>query len=280
MIFIVLILVAPFAFIQAFVNRGLPTFAEQIRRAHEGTAAGNPFANYSFGFWITWIVQYLVITPIVAAALLRVLIGAFFGKTWSTGDAVRAAWRLLGPLVAAFALSTLASVGPQIVSVALNAGGAGSSGSLAVFAVILSIAAAVGSFVLSFRLLFTGTAVIVDGERGLSALQRSWRLSVGSFWKLVGNLIVASLLAGIVIGLLSLVPQEIAHANDGAWWLLAGLGTTITTAVVTPFLTAAQTLLDLHCRVAKEGLTLERLEQQMRASDPDGWRILPAPPNS
>lgn len=33
MIFIVLILVAPFAFVQAFVNRGLPTFAEQIRRA-------------------------------------------------------------------------------------------------------------------------------------------------------------------------------------------------------------------------------------------------------
>lgn len=277
---IVFVLVAPFAFTEAFIARNVPTFGEQLRRVQEGTASSAPFGNYPRGYWITWAVQYFVVTPIVTAALLRVLLGAFLGEDWAASDAVRAAWRLVRQLVWTFTLSTLATFGPQILASAVVAQGTDSNDLVVAVGASLTIVGFVCLFIFGVRLFFTGPAVVVEGERGAAALRRSWRLSHGSFWKIAGNQLVLSLLAGIVIGLISLVPQEIAHANDGAWWLLAGLGVTVAAGIVTPFLTAANTMLYLHCRVRKEGLTLEQLEQQIGASDPGGWHVLPAPPNS
>ncbi|MGH2976726.1 MAG: hypothetical protein ACRDLL_17965, partial [Solirubrobacterales bacterium] len=74
---IVLALVAPLAFAQAFVLRDLPTFMEQIRRAQEGTNVSNPYAIYPASYWFVVAVQTFIVTPIVTAALLRLVVGGF-----------------------------------------------------------------------------------------------------------------------------------------------------------------------------------------------------------
>lgn len=279
---IVLVLVAPYAFGYAFLTRNLPTLGEQLARIRAGapSASATPY-GFPGTLWVAIAVQNLIVVPLITAALLRVLVGAFLGETWSATDALRAARSLIRPIVWALAMVTLATFGLEVVAATMMTLGRRAGSSDAVIAVggLVSVVAWVVIFVLAFRLPFTGPAVVVEGKRGLAALRRSWRLSIGFFWKLVGNLLVLGLLSGVIVGLISLVPQEIARARDGAWWLLAGLGTTLSLGFVTPFLTSANTLLYLHCRVTKEALTLEQLEWEMAPSNPTGGSVLPPPPD-
>lgn len=276
---IVFVLVAPFAFTQAFLTRDLPTIAEQFRRIQEGTNVANPYSDYSGSFWVTWVIQYLVVTPMITSALLRVLIGGSLGEVWTAGEAVRSIGRLIGPLVWAFALVTSSTFGLQVLSAVITSQATQARDAIWGLGVLLGIVGLVFAFIFAFRLLFVGPAVVIEGHKGFPALQRSWWLSIGSFWKLVGNLIVVSLVTAVPLGLLAFAPQQIARANDGAWWLVAGLGMTIALSITTPFLTSANTLLYLHCRVVKESLTLEQLEQQVGDRDEEARHVLPPPPN-
>jgi hypothetical protein len=277
---IVLVLVAPVAFAQAFVTRDLPTFAEQFRRAREGTNLSNPYAMFPAGYWLVLAVQNLVVTPIVTAALLRVVIGGFFGESWGLHDALRAARRIWLPLVWVVMLTMVATAGLLVAGVVLNARGAELDDAVAVLGGLLAFVGSIVALVLTFRLIFTTQVVVLEGRRSLGALRRSWRISRGSFWKILGNMFVVSLLVGVVAGFLSFLPQEIARSNDGTWWLLAGLGQTVSLGLLTPLLAATGCLLYIHCRVKQEELTLDQLEREVSDANPgaDGWRTLPPPP--
>jgi hypothetical protein len=277
---IVLVLVAPVAFAQAFVTRDLPTFAEQLRRVREGTNLSNPYAMFPAAYWLVLAAQNLVVTPIVTAALLRVVIGGFFGESWGLHDALRAARRIWLPLVWVVLLTTVATAGLVVAGVVLNTHGAELNDALAVLGGLLAFVGSIVALVLAFRLIFTTQVVVLEGRRGLGALRRSWGISRGSFWKIFGNMLVISLLVGVVAGFLAFLPQEIARSNEGAWWLLAGLGQTVSLGLLTPLLAATGCLLYIHCRVRQEGLTLDRLEHEVSDANPeaDGWRMLPPPP--
>lgn len=277
---IVVVLVAPIAFAQAFVSRDLPTFMEQFRRAQEGTNISNPYAMFPASYWLVVAAQTVIVTPIVTAALLRVVVGGFLGESWSLSDALRAARRLWLPLAWAVLLTTVTTVGLLVVGLMLRSRGAGRSDTVEVFVGLLAFVGGIMAFVLVYRLMFTTQVVVLEGRRGLAALRRSWEISRGSFWKIFGNLFVVSLLIGVVSGFLSFVPQEIARSNDGGWWLLAGLGQTVSLGVLTPLFAGTSFLLYVHCRVKREGLTLELLEREVSDanSEADGWRTLPPPP--
>jgi Membrane domain of glycerophosphoryl diester phosphodiesterase len=277
---IVLVLAAPVAFAQAWVLRDLPTFMEQFRRAQEGTNVSNPYAMFPASYWLVVAAQTLIVTPIVTAALLRLVVGGFLGESWSLSDALRAARRLWLPLAWAVTLMSMATAGLMIAGLMLSSRGTERSDAVQILGGLLTVVGAIVAFVLVYRLMFTTQIVVLEGRRGLGALRRSWEISRGSFWKIFGNMFVVSLLVGIVAGLLSFVPQEIARSNDGGWWLLAALGQTVSLGILMPVLAGTSYLLYVHCRVKREELTLERLEREVSDAnwESDGWRTLPPPP--
>ncbi len=274
---IAFLLVVPFAFAQAFFTRNLPTMSEQFGQVR---ATGETLRTYGgVSTLVLGVVRTLVLAPLATAALLRIIVGAFVGEDWGASRALRASWRRLGSLVWAIALTFIALLGlfmgvPVVIILTRQ-----SNDFATAIAVVVALALGVIAFIAIYRWIFVGAAVVLEGCRGRKALRRSWEISNGFFWKIVGNLFVLSLLVGVISGVLVVIPQEIARANDGAWWLLTGVGSTIALTLLTPVLTVATTLLYLHCRVVQEHLTLEALEHDVDRANPEPGepRILPEP---
>lgn len=71
-------------------------------------------------------------------------------------------------------------------------------------ALVAILMALVGIFFLVYamvKLFFVPVAIVVDGERAVAALRKSWRLTRGKWWSVFGTF----LLLGIVLGVIALV---------------------------------------------------------------------------
>ncbi len=278
-------LVVPLAFMQIYLQRGYYHSIGEVFRLQPGQHLSDatnralvhpPLLSYGVSM-----IQGFVVAPLLSALLVRTVIGAHLGETVGPGVALRRAVRIVRPvlwvvLLTFFVLFAIAIV--AIVPVAATSGRSALVG--------LAVAWAVGMFVLltfiSVRLLLSVQTVIVEHQRGMAAIRRSWDLSRGSGWKLYGNTLVMSLLVGVIAGLLASVPTLLLIFGDEGWWWIAALGTGIAGAITTPLVTTQQTLLYLHCRVVKEELTLEALERELvdASSVPVGAMELPTPPGS
>ncbi len=91
---------------------------------------------------------------------------------------------------------------------------------------------------------------------------------------LVGVLLV-SVLAGVLQGLLVLIPAALADGNEAALAVATVLAGTISGTLTTPFTAAIFTLVYFDQRVRSEGFDLELLAQGLGESAPD-----PAPPRA
>ncbi|WP_243742553.1 glycerophosphoryl diester phosphodiesterase membrane domain-containing protein [Actinorugispora endophytica] len=121
------------------------------------------------------------------------------------------------------------------------------------------------------------------------ALARSWRLTSGSFWRLVGILLLTQILVQIVASTLStpftfgsmfvgmLIPGEAAATVASA--ALAFLGMLLTGCISSPFTAGVTALLYLDLRMRREGLDL-RLQaavQSGAAIGPEVYLLEPRP---
>jgi len=118
------------------------------------------------------------------------------------------------------------------------------------------------------------------------ALVRSWQLSTGSFWRMVGVLLLANLLVSVIANILS-TPFSVgaviisAVASDMSLASLVGvmlsfIGMLVTGCISQPFTAGITTLLYLDLRVRREGLDL-RLREAARSGVPVGPELLAAP---
>ncbi|MDT0301607.1 hypothetical protein [Streptomonospora wellingtoniae] len=99
-----------------------------------------------------------------------------------------------------------------------------------------------------------------------TALARSWRVTNRSWWRVFGILLLAQLLVGFVVNLLSTPFTGVAAvlsflAPDAAWvpvaaTALAYIGTVLAGALGTPFIIGVTTLLYVDLRMRREGLDL------------------------
>lgn len=117
------------------------------------------------------------------------------------------------------------------------------------------------------RMLYTGPAAVLERLTIGPALRRSWELSKGRFWSLVGVLLVVLGLAVILFWALELpqlliynlcadvleLPPVTRDAAGGFAFALANLGAAI---VVTPFVATSIVLHYLDARMRKEGFDL------------------------
>jgi hypothetical protein len=165
---------------------------------------------------IPTIVEFLVITPIIAAICIYALHQIAGGERPSASQVFVAGFEAFTPLFAAVALAA--------AGIALG-----------------FLALIVPGIYLFVRWYFVPQSVVIEGARGPQALTRSGLLVSGFWWRTLGFVLLANIAIAIP-GLILLAPfTAVAESTDRAVWAL--VGTAVTTSVTTPFVALFSTLL-------------------------------------
>jgi hypothetical protein len=179
-------------------------------------------------------------------------------------------WRLLG-MAFLLGLGVLVVVGLAVGLVAMVAFGFKAPlGQVVLFAVLLALIVFVGYlwFWVRVRALAVPT-LMLEPVGVFGALRRAVRLTRHQFWRLLGLLLLVSLVVGVAGGILRL-PFSIAGqlflttSTDTGYGLLiylvlTAVGTTISSAVLQPFSAAVSALLYIDQRIRKEAYDVELL---------------------
>lgn len=175
----------------------------------------------------------VVIIQVLAGAITREVAGLFVGHPLAVSDAY------------AYALAKAWSI--LLVSVMV--------GVMVGLGLIFFV---VPGFIFLTWLSVSLPAVVIEDERGTTALQRSRDLVRGRGWPVFGTIIVPVLLTGLVIGLIT--------APFGHNWFARGLASGIASTVTTPFSALLIVLIYLDLRVRKENLDRQRLQSHLTGS--------------
>jgi hypothetical protein len=165
---------------------------------------------------IPFIVEFVVMTPIIVAICIYALQAIAAGERPSPGQVLVKGFEAFTPLFGAVALAAAGIALGLIVLI-------------------------VPGIYLAVRWYFVPQAVVIEGARGPEALSRSSRLVEGFWWRTFGLVVLANL-AVAVPGFVLLAPfTEIADNTDRALWAL--VGSMLATAVTTPFVGIYSTFL-------------------------------------
>ena len=147
---------------------------------------------------------------------------------------------------------------------------AGIGGALSIIFLMIVALIVVGCF-FTVKFAFTSSAVVLEGLGPVDAIKRSWSLSKGSFWRILGRI----LLIGVVIGLISSVLGGIvgailgvgANAAESVGMLVAfsAFVSALLSAVVIPVQSSFYTLMYLDERMRKENLAPMIAQEASRA---------------
>jgi hypothetical protein len=156
----------------------------------------------------------------------------------------------------------------------------------AVFGMVGALAAAAGPAVLVLLLVLIPLGIYVGNCWSLStpallfedagpftALRRSWALVRGSWWRVLGILLVGvllvSVLAGVLQGIIVLIPAALAGGNELALAIVTVIAGTVAGTLTTPFTAAIFSLVYFDQRVRREGFDLELLASGIGEPAPD-----------
>src|SRR5439155_19556398 len=98
-------------------------------------------------------------------------------------------------------------------------------------------------------------AVVVENRRGTDAMRRSWDLVSSNFWHVLGVIVVAAILTGIVSGIVS----AIGGSNSVLRLIFGAIGQIITA----PYSALVTVLLYLDLRARKEAMTASALRADL-----------------
>jgi hypothetical protein len=116
-------------------------------------------------------------------------------------------------------------------------------------------------------------ALLFEDTGPVTALKRSWSLVRGSWWRVLGIILVGvllvSVLAGVLQGILVLIPAALADGNDVALALATVVAGTVSGTLTTPFTAAIFSLVYFDQRVRREGFDLELLAKGLGEQAPD-----------
>jgi hypothetical protein len=165
---------------------------------------------------IPTVVEFLVVTPIIAAICIHALHRIGNGERPSARPVLVAGFEAFTPLFAAVALAA--------VGIALG-----------LFALI------VPGVYLAVRWYFVPQCVVIEGARGQQALSRSALLVTGFWWRTFALVLLANVAIAIPSFILLAPFTEIAKSTDRAVWAL--VGSAVVSSVTTPFVAVYSTLL-------------------------------------
>lgn len=171
-----------------------------------------------------YVVALVLVTLTAALLSTAVLRHATVGRPVTTGQLIREArphaWRLLGTGFL-LGLAVLIADGVVFVLAALLGyaiGGADGSGAFALISMLLMVVADVFVFV---RLSFLPATLVLENQRPIEAIRRSWRLVGGSWWRTLCQPFLVQLVVSIAV---SVVNVFLRFAVDGILNVDTGIG--------------------------------------------------------
>lgn len=232
---IVAIVVVPLTLIQYFLQDQLTSEANVVVNQTTGQVTitnADTFWTATIGSLVVLLIGVLI-TQVLTGAISRAAAGSLVGETPTPGDAFSYGFHRLWSIVLIGLLVALIVAGGFILLIIPGI----------IFAVKLSVSI---------------PALIVENRRGTDAISRSWNLTTGQFWHVLGTWIVAYIIAIIVSGILT--------ALGGDNWFVRGILASIASVITTPFVALVTVLIYLDLRVRKEGLSEEVLRRELSTS--------------
>jgi hypothetical protein len=190
---------------------------------------------------------------------------------------LRETWRRTRPMVPRLAGLSLTLLVPALAVMgglfalfvwALSSG-SGAGGFLGFVALLL---ASLGVVFLSVRLTLATPALVLEDIGIVPALKRSWGLTSGRFWRILGMVVVATLLVGVVQQVLGIgfqllgvllgfaVTTTVDSATDAAMFAIVMgasiVGSLLAGVLTQPFMAAVTALLYTDARIRSEGFDL------------------------
>ncbi|KUO01043.1 glycerophosphoryl diester phosphodiesterase membrane domain-containing protein [Streptomyces caeruleatus] len=216
-----------------------------------------------------------VIGAIIATALLTTVTSrAVLGKSVTTGEAWRDARpqvpQLFGLLFLLLLMTfgvVLAGAVPGILVAATGAGAAG--GALTIFGIL---GAGIVALWLWFRFSLASPALMLEKQGITKSLSRSAKLVRGSWWRVFGIQLLATIIANVIAAIVVIPFTFLAGAvsGDGAtsflngttefgwtFLIISGVGSVIGSMITFPITAGVTVLLYIDQRIRREALDLE-----------------------
>ncbi len=113
-----------------------------------------------------------------------------------------------------------------------------------------------------------GPALVLERIGVIASLRRSRRLVTGSWWRVFGILLLATIIAFVLSGIIAIPFQVIGTIVGGGFedvdapfsmgaLVITSIGSVIATTITLPFAAAISVLLYIDQRMRREGLDLE-----------------------
>ncbi len=147
---------------------------------------------------------------------------------------------------------------------------AGIGGAFAIIFLMIVALIVIACF-LTVKFAFTSSAVVLEGLGPVDAMKRSWSLSKGSFWRILGRIwligIVTGLFSAVLGGIVGAILGVGAAAADSVGMLVAfsAFLSALLSAVVIPVQSSFYTLMYLDERMRKENLAPMIAQEASRA---------------
>lgn len=214
------------------------------------------------------IIDYAVVTPVLTAAVVKASADVYLGGDVSVGGTYRFVWTKAGRLVGLVLLVVLLFVAPGGLIVAIG------FADLIAAAIALGVVFIVFAVVFGVRWYFAATTIVLEDQGVTSSLRRSWRLTGGHFWKVLGTLLLAGILVAIVSGIISIpfaLPTffDALSGGDGTGIValfVQTVGGTIAAILTQPFTSLVGVLLYFDLRIRDEGFDLEVMARELRGA--------------
>lgn len=177
---------------------------------------------------ITALVTYLVITPLITAICIFALLRMADGEKPAARQSLVSGFEAFTPLFFAVAIAAIG------IAVGL-------------------LALIVPGIYLFVRWFFVPQAVVLEGDRGTAALTRSAAMTQGFWWRTLGLVLLAQIVALLPTLVLASPFASLAESTDRAVWAL--VGSMVTEIVTAPFIAIFSTLLWFDLGSRRSGAT-------------------------
>jgi hypothetical protein len=121
---------------------------------------------------------------------------------------------------------------------------------------------------LYIRLLVAPVALVVEGAGPVRALERSWRLTGGNWWRICGVEVLKGVVAWFGYALIETPTVLLGFLTGRLGWLFIGVGGSLLQVFVFPFLVAVTVVAYFDLRIRKEAFDLALGAQRLQSVQP------------
>jgi hypothetical protein len=236
------------------LTRTLPNQGGVLTPEQSSQLAGDVGATLAY-FAIVLVVQFLVVYPLSLAATTSAVSARYLDQPATVAASYRAALGRIRALIAMVLWLVLIVAGGLAVTLLF---------SVVTGATALAILALLATFVVYVVLLVRTTvapqAIVLEKLSGWKGIQRSWALSTGSGWRILGIRTLLTIIQVLVSYVVILPLGAVTGGADlGTQQLVTQVGQAVTAVFVAPITLVTLTLLYYDLRIRREGFDIEML---------------------